>query len=1080
MTKIAKPQRVSLPITRDDRLSRQRTARRLQITTDGTKVKVGVEEGGKVSTDALEIGQTRHVGGIEVERTKARTLVIRDATGAQHEVALKELGANVSAAEQHLLTGFAAGLSQAAKTTKPTAIASDRPKVQRLLDAGMAPRIAALGRGEPGVKLLELMDVFTALEDMDMSPAEVARLAELETILQDAEYKPNDPLRDEKYDLEDRKAAHEDLANLRTLILEQLNAADLPDSAREAIAAHPSVTKDPLEPDDLLPLLSGELFLPRAPAGMKKNFDAAAAGRVWIEGTTTPSPYSVKHMLEYAAINEAPVSEAEKTSYRAQAVLYPEAWRFDGPEEPVHRFELMKTMGVQTLHELYEVYHHQGDGGYYAQQLIVAFARAKKSGAKEVKAFIKTHEVGDMTSLAYAYRSFIERPPNLLVPTALSPDDIGKLVGALRFDQFAKLLTASHKGGRRFGALMKAHGLKKLIHFVKTKTPDELAEMEKAAQGDAPKQYYAATYPADAELASKIDAPPLDEVVKMTRNLADGGLTTDEAKSLHAIIDRHLRPNYQGETKGGGYTLSEMNQYWGGVSSFGPVVLTPEHIALRNTLNQDAGRVGAQIRDIQSQQSKSDIVGLFAKSAKSHEGVDTLLHAAGSALRSAVEAHDLNSHYEAQLERYDEGKNKKLFNPPGAIAELLDVLSQAGTSNEDVDAAMKAVQKPYRSLETTVNDYGSFHRLRTAASLGGGDQMELDLSTSKTGISMYLSLPDMSEDSSGAFAQIETFAHGGARYKFGGGLEPGANPAAASIGSRLFAEALVACADKSISDLETGGDYARERFGALIVRSALELTRLPASELHQPIAGPGGDLGSPAQAFARLAKAQGLDVGSKPLDADTIAELGARVQAEAMVRPATYYTKQLDEKSEHLRRREILERLAPSFAALSPIPAADRFVAKADELSPGDALVNLAAALGLEACADPRTAAGWQELTALAVAAQLPAEENMLVWAATKLKSERGMIKLRGVLAELGHVLASVPAEALAKKQPEAKTSALAALRSMAAAAELGVGEDASAAEILKAARALPERVPIDRILSQSFSRDKEIYLSPS
>ena len=784
----------------------------------------------------------------------------------------------------------------------------------------------------------------------------------------------------------------------------------------------------------------------------------------------------MEHARENEAINTAKISDSDKTVYRTQLALYPEASRFRLPNEPALQFELLSKFGVEELHNLQKIYSHQGDGGYFASQLLVAYARAKKGGAKELKEFIHTHDVEAMTKLGYAYKSFAKKAGNLLSPKDLTPQDIGTLVDSLRFEQLAKVITAAGETWSRLGDLVEAHGLKKLIHFAKTKSAEEITAMAKEARGDEGRKYYATSYPADPELAKTIEAPPFDEVMAMVNNLGDGGLTVQDAKRLHAIVERHLSPSYTGETPGGGYNLDQMNQFWDRASPMGPTVLTPEHIGLYNTLQTAAGRNATLVKDLQARLGKMDIMAMFKDGVASSENADVLIGTAGRAIASAIEGHGLEAHYQARHDKWSDGKFNKLFNPPGPVAALLETLGDSGATKESINAAVDAVQKPYRSLKTTVNGERKWHRLSMEVPLGGGDDMGVSLSTSKGSIDLHIQLPGMGEGSHGAFAEVQTFGDGGARYSLGGALLDSANPAAKRIGAKLFTEVMVRSADNAIAEqTKDSSSYQKDRFVELVSRSAKEVLRLPQAELHQKV----GDIATPAETFAKLATAAGFDVGTEPLDAPKIAELGARVRAGGMLRVAKWHTKQISEGAE-VRTREILERFGPSLDALTAMPIADRFAAQGDEPSIGEAFVVLAQTLGIETTKDPKTDEGWQELTKLAIAAHIPSEENMLVWAATTLKSDRGVAKLKGTLAELGHLFEGLSDAALENNPAGGKMSPAQAIRSMAAAAELDVAADAPIADVLAAARELPERRPISQLMAETFERSSDIYLRPS
>src|SRR5439155_16140240 len=137
--------------------------------------------------------------------------------------------------------------------------------------------------------------------------------------------------------LEHREAAPEDLVELRRVVLEQLALADLPRAQRKALEASEAVTRPVPEPEDILELLSGELYLPRVSGALRENILAAADGKVWIEGTTTPQPFVAARTVEHEALQGLAGDEVKY--WKAALVLYPGALELRGADAPSARFE---------------------------------------------------------------------------------------------------------------------------------------------------------------------------------------------------------------------------------------------------------------------------------------------------------------------------------------------------------------------------------------------------------------------------------------------------------------------------------------------------------------------------------------------------------------------------------------------------------------------------------------------------------------------------------------------------------------------------------------------------------------------
>lgn len=535
MNELNKPVRHSFPLS---------NGQRLNLEVAGRDLRAGVaKKGGGSALDLLEIGVPRRFGAITLERSADGILRLTDGS-ATREIALANLTAHASEAELHLLRHFALGLSQAAQAAGAPVPKSDRPAVQALLDDGFVDSLSRLVKGEAGVRLDQLPAVHQRLETMALTPEERARLRALPSLMT-APGADWSALYHEQRTLQERAPSAEDLRAVRGLILGQLAAAGLPKGVEQALLAHEVVTKETPTIDDLLRLLSGELFLPRVSGAIQENINKVARGAVWIEGTQTPQPYHAEAAAKFVAEVGERIPPEARAYWTAALTIYHPALALRGPHDPQSKLLLLERLGAQTMAEIHQRFDQKGDGGLYAEYMIAGYAAVHPKGVKSLKEHLAVTDTDTITHAAYGFNA-LGRAENAHALPGFTPEVVDQLVQNLRFGDFVKVVDAGWDVG--FQGLLAKEGVQGLIALAKRRDKAELVALAQAAKVEAPKAHAPKLPPADPALVANVAAPPLAEVAHMAEALRDGSLSKEDAAKLHAIVERYLIPDAYGRT----------------------------------------------------------------------------------------------------------------------------------------------------------------------------------------------------------------------------------------------------------------------------------------------------------------------------------------------------------------------------------------------------------------------------------------------------------------------------------------------------------------------------------------------------
>lgn len=1057
MKELNKPVRHSFPLS---------NGQRLNLEVAGQDLRAGVaKKGGARALDRIEVGVPRHFGPITLERSADGTLRVTDG-GVTREISLGNLAAHASEAELHLLRNFALGLSQAANANGAPVLKSERPAVQALLDDGFAVSLSRLVKGEAGVRLDQLPSVSTRLETMALTPEERARLRALPSLMT-APGADWSALYAEERALQERSPSPEDLRAVRGLILGQLAAAGLPKGVEQALLAHEVVTKETPTIEDLLRLLSGELFLPRVSGAIQENINKAARGAVWIEGTETPQPHHAEAAAKFVAEAGERIPPEARAYWTAALTIHHQALALRGPHDPSSKLLLLERLGAQTMAEIHQRFDKKGDGGLYAEWMIAGYAAVHPKGVKSLKEHLAVTDTETITHAAYGFNA-LGRAENAHALPGFTPEVVDQLVQSLRFGDFVKLVDTGWQVG--FQGLLAKEGVQGLIALAKRKDKAELVALAEAAKVEAPKAHAPKLPPADPALVATVDPPPLGEVANLAEALRDGSLSKDDAAKLHAIVERYLIPDAYGRTATPHYSYAEINRFWSGVSDLGPVLPTAQHLGARRILNAKPEQIAAQMRDLLALGARGEIVDAFVTAAKAKPGSQVALGAIAQALaKTTQELPALRERYQRLLDGFGDEKTRyqHLFNDPSAVAALLAVLSDPAANTASLLAALNQVEYPYRSLESQVHDQGSTHTLRTAVQLGGGSlETDIVVHSPRNELRVKIELPGLPRYNLGAFAELQTFGEGGARFSFGAPVQGGSNRAAELIGARLYAEVLTRGAEHALEQYSSKDHWRHSQLEGILIRSAIELSRLPAGELH--LKAGAGRIETPAQAFAAIAQSIGFDVQAPGLDAGQIKLVLAQVCAAKLAKIVDH-----QRGGDAFTPREGSQLLVQAFEWLAALPAARR---QLGDPSPAQTMARLGERVGYDGAGDLKQPGAWERLEARALAGVLAQEAGHWMWL-LKHYADREREPTLAKLGAIADKLAVLSPEALAETPPGAKQSTAELLTALAQSTQLA--SDGSPKGIIEALRAHPSRIPIGSWLEDPLHLGSQVHLSP-
>lgn len=497
---------------------------------------------------------------------------------------------------------------------------------------------------------------------------------------------------------------------------------------------------------------------------------------------------------------------------------------------------------------------------------------------------------------------------------------------------------------------------------------------------------------------------------------------------------------------------------------------TAQHLGALRILNAKPERIASQMRDLLALGARGEIVDAFVTAAKAKPGSQAALGCLARALaKTSQETPALGERFQRLLDGFGDEKTryKHLFNDPKSVAALLGVLGDPNADAAGLLAALNQVEHPYRSLESQVFEQGSTHTLKTAVQLGGGS-MDTDLvvRSPKDELSVRVQLPGQPRYSMGAFAELQTFGEGGARFSFGAPVQAGSNRAAELIGARLFAEALTLGVGHALDQYSSKDNWHHSQLEGLLIRSAIELSRLPPRELHLK-AGAGG-IDTPAEAFAALAQAVGFDVQAGGLEAGQIKLVLAGVCAGKLA-------KMVDPQrvGGDFAGREGSQLLVQAFEWLAALPEPLRHLG---DPSPAQTMARLAERVGYAGSGDLKQPGAWERLEARALAGVLAQEAGLWMWSIKHL-ADRNLEPTRAKLAAIAEKLTVLSPEALAETPPGAKQSTRELLEALAQSTQLA--SDGSAKGILEALRAHPNRIPVSSWLEDPLHLGNQVYLSP-